>query len=341
MDPIEFQQAGQGNIMQAMIAAAKEIDTLTKDGKMGGAAGGYSYASEKAYKELCRDILLKNGLWLMGPRVVEQTVRAEQSRGDNFIYKAYVVIECHLAHISGAIWPFPFSAAGEGSDTLDKAINKAHTSANKNLLDKLFQIPTEKDAETGAAGGTTPPARVSAPTGGAPAAAPAAGGSNPPARGAAPVNTGPSSAPGDPNAVFNPAQTTGDEYVWLEILKGTYFDPKGQQTEGSVSWLMKDPENGATAFVGMKWSLAQGQLDMDDPRHAKGRYLCQVRSREWNDKTYWDCDNIMSPAQAQARQGGPVAGAYVPGAGDFEDEGNLNPPIPADDPRGPASTPGD
>lgn len=321
-------------IIQALLKAQDTINPIEKDGKPK-AGMQFSYTTEGQYKEVCRKALADAGLWLVGPNVTHHETKQELARSGEPTYKSYVRLEYVLAHSSGAVWPTPISCCGEGSDVLDKGLAKAVTSANKNLLDKLFQIPKEEDASSGQSQGATPPARASAqagPAGGAQVMAPAAAGATPPARGA-----GPASAATDQSAVFNPDQTVGDTFVWLEILSGKYFEPKGNQVSGAVSWQMKQPENGAVAYVSMKWDLAQQWLDMDNPTTIRGKYLCQVRSRIYNDKTYWDCDAIMSAAQAQARQGGqPVADAYQPGVGDFEDDG-AGPPL---DPNG-IITPGD
>lgn len=134
-------------ILRAVNAVMQEVDYVQKKGEND--FHGYKYATEADVLDRLRPAMVKHGLILI-PSV------AQVSNIDQF-GNTTVSINYTLAHVSGAVWPQPITAAGAGNDRNkngvgDKGVYKAITGANKYLLFKLFQIETGNSEPEDAAG---------------------------------------------------------------------------------------------------------------------------------------------------------------------------------------------
>lgn len=149
--------------------AIGEVLEATKDGvpKTGrNNHGGYNYASEDDVLNTIRPAMGKAGLILIpstsGPARIEH---GQTQKGSSNV-TAYVTMEYTLAHVSGAVWPEKLHSEGMATDTQDKAVAQAITSAHKYFMLKFFMLATDQDPDRdkqdqGAGSSTSPSGAVS------------------------------------------------------------------------------------------------------------------------------------------------------------------------------------
>lgn len=128
-------------IAKALNEVMKAVGYIRKDKQMSG-QGAYKYASEEALLTAIRPAMIEAGLILVPD--VEHDIRTTP-HGDKGASVVWLAVNFRLAHVSGAMWPFPIRVPGCGYDSLDKGIAKALTGANKYALLKLLQLATGDD----------------------------------------------------------------------------------------------------------------------------------------------------------------------------------------------------
>jgi len=132
-------------IVEALQIVQGKCTRAQKDGR--NEHQNYAYVSEEGLVELVRDAFIEAGL-ILTPSVGPQAFHVEHRLGKS--ENQHIVVweqQFHLAHISGAIWPFPLSVICEGADSGDKAVWKGLTNAHKHILLKLLMLPTGDEPE--------------------------------------------------------------------------------------------------------------------------------------------------------------------------------------------------
>lgn len=109
--------------------------------------GGYTYASEKAIKEVFHPLFMQHGLILVPVR--QELINFTPPSGDKKSYITTVLCRFKIIDLdSGAA--LELEQLSSGGDTLDKGTFKAVTGAIKYVLTTLFLIPTGDDPEADA-----------------------------------------------------------------------------------------------------------------------------------------------------------------------------------------------
>ncbi len=121
----------------AISAVIAELPGIGKDSE--NREQGYKFRSTEAILAHAKPLLAKHGVVIV-PDVVERIYaqRAVGSKGDRIMHEVNL-------HVHWRIWGphgdmIEASTWGEGTDMGDKATNKAHTGAHKNLLLELLDV---------------------------------------------------------------------------------------------------------------------------------------------------------------------------------------------------------
>lgn len=132
-------------IMEAIQNVQRANTRATKDGT--NSFHGYDYVSEEGLVNQIRESFIENGL-LLSPRAILPEGSVYNGLGKDANQHLVVWVQAFdLAHVSGAVWPFPLSVVCEGIDNGDKAVWKGLTNAHKHVLLKLLMLPTGEDPE--------------------------------------------------------------------------------------------------------------------------------------------------------------------------------------------------
>lgn len=144
----QYQDIQSWNVSQIVTALNKVQQTVKRAEKDGvNKHFGYAYVSEEGLVDQCRDAFIENGL-LLTPTVSDKEFHVEHGLGDHENMHMVVWQQgFHLAHISGALWPYPIMVMCEGADSGDKSVWKGLTNAHKHVLLKLLMLPTGEDPE--------------------------------------------------------------------------------------------------------------------------------------------------------------------------------------------------
>lgn len=131
-----------------IVAAVQQVQGIIKRAEKDGhnSFHKYDYVSEEGLVQLIRDTVIEAGL-LLTP-IAGDEPQVDHRTGDKG-NRTHVVWKqgFHLAHVSGAIWPFEISVMCEGEDNGDKSVWKGLTNAHKHVWLKLLLLPTGEDPE--------------------------------------------------------------------------------------------------------------------------------------------------------------------------------------------------
>jgi hypothetical protein len=160
------QQARAGSTLEKIDFLLSHIGRVAKDGKGPDAQGGYKYLPTDNIVEALRPHLMRIGLVLIQHAVeiqrevlvAEQPVTAGQGadsanakwsgKAPKFQTIVYVHVTWRLTNFMAKDDFVQVESWGEGTDSQDKALNKAYRGAQKNMWIQLLNIETgEPDAE--------------------------------------------------------------------------------------------------------------------------------------------------------------------------------------------------
>ena len=129
-----------GEIVAALVAAALEIGPVTKSGKAAQQMGGYSFRTIDDVVNACSGPMARNGLVII-PAISETK---SESWNDKW-RKEYARYRFRIMHVSGEfIEP---EIVAQALDNGDKGLGKTFSYALKELLCRMFLIPTGDDTE--------------------------------------------------------------------------------------------------------------------------------------------------------------------------------------------------
>lgn len=142
MTKIAKETTASANILEAMLAVMNEVGAIGKDHR--NSTQNYDYRGVEDYFNVLQPIFLAHKI-LPVPMLTD-LIREEHTSSKGTVSVFTVArIDYHFTHVpTGELLVVP--SAGEGSDTGDKSLNKAYSSAFKNCLTQLLSIPT-KDAD--------------------------------------------------------------------------------------------------------------------------------------------------------------------------------------------------
>lgn len=129
-----------GEIVAALVAAALEIGPVNKSGKAAQQMGGYSFRTIDDVVNACSGPMARNGLVII-PAISETK---SESWNDKW-RKEYARYRFRLMHVSGE-W-IETEMVAQALDNGDKALGKATSYALKEMLCRMFLIPTGDDTE--------------------------------------------------------------------------------------------------------------------------------------------------------------------------------------------------
>ena len=135
-----------GAVVAALVKVAAEIKPVAKAGKAAQTMGGYSFRSIDDVVNACSGPLARNGL-LVVPAMTETKSEVWNDKWR----KEYVRFRFRIMHVSGE-W-IETEIVGQALDNGDKGIGKATSYALKELLTRMFLIPTGDDTENTNYGG--------------------------------------------------------------------------------------------------------------------------------------------------------------------------------------------
>jgi hypothetical protein len=169
------------NIYTAINAVMREVGYVKKTRASG---LNYTFAGEASLIAALRPEMVDNGIFVTVSKIDNVVTREYRTASDKAMVNVALVMTLRFTHTSGSY--VEVEAAGEGSDTGDKATAKAMTAAYKYALRETFCIETGDDPDKHASEDRAPATRTNGngtvqrpPT-------PAAG--NPPAAAAAPTD---------------------------------------------------------------------------------------------------------------------------------------------------------
>lgn len=129
-----------GAVVAALVKVATEIKPVAKAGKAAQQMGGYSFRTIDDVVNACSGPLARNGL-LIVPAMTETKSEVWNDKWR----KEYVRFRFRIMHVSGE-W-IETEIVGQALDNGDKGIGKATSYALKELLTRMFLIPTGDDTE--------------------------------------------------------------------------------------------------------------------------------------------------------------------------------------------------
>jgi hypothetical protein len=134
------------NVVDALVKVAAEIKPVAKAGKAAQTMGGYAFRTIDDVVNACSGPLARNGL-LIVPAMTETKSEVWNDKWR----KEYVRFRFRIMHVSGE-W-IETEIVGQALDNGDKGIGKATSYALKELLTRMFLIPTDDDTENTNYGG--------------------------------------------------------------------------------------------------------------------------------------------------------------------------------------------
>ena len=129
-----------GAVVAALVKVATEIKPVAKAGKAAQQMGGYSFRTIDDVVAACSGPMARNGL-LIVPAMTETKSEVWNDKWR----KEYVRFRFRIMHVSGE-W-IETEIVGQALDNGDKGIGKATSYALKELLTRMFLIPTGDDTE--------------------------------------------------------------------------------------------------------------------------------------------------------------------------------------------------
>ena len=129
-----------GEVVTALVLVAAEIKPVAKAGKAAQTMGGYSFRTIDDVVNACSGPLARNGL-LIVPAMTETKSEVWNDKWR----KEHVRFRFRIMHVSGE-W-IETEIVGQALDNSDKGVGKAFSYALKELLTRMFLIPTGDDTE--------------------------------------------------------------------------------------------------------------------------------------------------------------------------------------------------
>ena len=132
-------------IYERLCSVMAEIEAVTKDKK--NPQQGYNYRSIDDVYNMLQPVFGRNKIFIL-PNVIEIKEEERQSKSGGTLF--YTTIEMEYSFYTDDGSSVTTKATGKAMDSGDKSLDKAKSSAIKNLLLQMFIIPTieEKDTET-------------------------------------------------------------------------------------------------------------------------------------------------------------------------------------------------
>ena len=137
-----MQSESIGALVTALGAAMAEVGYVRGTGY--NSQQKYKFTSDEDLAAAVQPALVKHGLSI-SPLSSDVTAAPFQTSTGKTMNRVIIVQSWRVAHSSGE-W-MTAEVVGEGSDSMDKSVNKAMTAARKYLLRLLFCIPTGDDIE--------------------------------------------------------------------------------------------------------------------------------------------------------------------------------------------------
>jgi len=128
------------NIYQKMIEVRKAVPALEKDNQ----GHGFKYVSSSQVLNAIRAAMDEVGLLLM-PQVAETAVRDHTTQQGKSWYFTELTMHYTWVNAEKPDETIPVSWYGQGLDDGEKGVGKALTYAEKYLILKTFNVPTDKD----------------------------------------------------------------------------------------------------------------------------------------------------------------------------------------------------
>ena len=129
-----------GQIVEALNAAALEIGPVAKSGKAAQQMGGYLFRTIDDVVNACSGPMARNGLILI-PAMTETKSEAWNDKWR----KEYARYRFRIMHVSGE-W-IETEIVAQALDNSDKGLGKSFSYALKELLCRMFLVPTGDDTE--------------------------------------------------------------------------------------------------------------------------------------------------------------------------------------------------
>jgi hypothetical protein len=129
-----------GQIVEALNAAALEIGPVAKSGKAAQQMGGYSFRTIDDVVNACSGPMARNGLIVI-PAMTETKSEAWNDKWR----KEYARYRFRIMHVSGEY--IETEIVAQALDNGDKGLGKATSYALKEFLCRMFLIPTGDDTE--------------------------------------------------------------------------------------------------------------------------------------------------------------------------------------------------
>lgn len=136
-----------GEVLKALNAASLEIGPVNKSGKAAQQMGGYAFRTIDDVVNACSGPMNRNGLII----IPAMTETKSEPWNDKW-RKEYVRYRFRIMHVSGEF--IETEIVAQALDQGDKAVGKATSYALKELLTRMFLIPTGDDTENTNYGGT-------------------------------------------------------------------------------------------------------------------------------------------------------------------------------------------
>lgn len=132
-------------VFERVHAVLKELPAIGKDSKAPDTMGGYAFRGIEQITAALKPALAAQGVF-MAPTVVQREEMARSTRSGSALYVVDLLIRFTFYGVGGD--SFAAEMWGQGSDSGDKAVSKAATSAFKSMLAITFCISdAESDTE--------------------------------------------------------------------------------------------------------------------------------------------------------------------------------------------------
>jgi hypothetical protein len=129
-----------GAVVAALVKVAAEIKPVAKAGKAAQTMGGYSFRTIGDVVNACSGPMARNGLIII-PAMTETKSEVWNDKWR----KEHVRFRFRIMHVSGEY--IETEIVGQALDNSDKGVGKAFSYALKELLTRMFLIPTDDDTE--------------------------------------------------------------------------------------------------------------------------------------------------------------------------------------------------
>ncbi|SHJ53415.1 ERF superfamily protein [Clostridium cavendishii DSM 21758] len=149
---LEFDEKIKGlNLFEKIANISSEIDYLQKDDKVGFGNNAYKAISSEKVIGVCAEKMNKYGIVIIPVDQVykrtDELVSVDNEGKSKYNRISDVDVKYEVINIHNTTQKIVTIASGTGVDTQDKGVGKAQTYAYKNMLVKLFAIPTGDDTD--------------------------------------------------------------------------------------------------------------------------------------------------------------------------------------------------